>query len=126
MGRPIHLFVYGTLRAGGPAAALLAGCERVGAATVRGTLYDIDGAYPALVLAGDGRVHGELWRCPPDVLPALDEYEGVARGLFRRVALRVDGVPAWTYVAGPALASRLTLRRRIPTGIWGGAGDGAG
>ena len=34
-----NLFAYGTLRGG----ARLPGCRRVGGATVRGTLYDIDG-----------------------------------------------------------------------------------
>jgi gamma-glutamylcyclotransferase (GGCT)/AIG2-like uncharacterized protein YtfP len=114
----IHVFVYGTLRTGGLAAALLTGVERVGEATVQGALYDIGGRYPALVLAGTGTVHGELWRCSAALLARLDEYEGVRHGLFRRVALRVAGTAAWTYVAGPVLATQLRPARRIGAGVW--------
>lgn len=111
-----HLFTYGTLRRGGAAAELLDGCELVGTGAVAGTLYDIDGAYPALVLAGAGRVEGEIWRCPVDVLPRLDAYEGVAEGLFRRVGVRAGDRACWTYVAGPRLARRLMPDRRVEAG----------
>lgn len=117
-GRGFHLFTYGTLRRGHEAARLLEGCERIGPATVAGSLYDIDGEYPALVLAGAGRVEGEIWRCPPEVLARLDEYEGVSEGLFRRVATEAGGLACWVYVAGPKLARRLTPRRRIKSGRW--------
>lgn len=117
-GDGVCIFVYGTLRTGGLAAARLSGGERVGSATVAGTLFDIGGRYPALVLAGSGTVHGELWRCEPDLLARLDEYEGVRQGLFRRVAIEVNGVGAWTYVAGPALAIELDPSRRIEDGVW--------
>jgi gamma-glutamylcyclotransferase (GGCT)/AIG2-like uncharacterized protein YtfP len=121
-GKGFHLFTYGTLRRDGAGAALLEGCEPVGPATITGTLYDIDGEYPALVLAGTGRVQGEIWRCPARVLARLDAYEDVADGLFRRVAAVVDGVACWVYVAGPKLARRLTPRRRIESGRWPPAG----
>jgi len=114
----IHIFVYGTLRRGVAASPLMERCELVGPATVTGTLYDIDGEFPALVLAGNGRVHGEVWRCPADILPELDRYEGIDDRLFRRVALRAGGIACWTYVAGPALAARLQPDRRIPGGRW--------
>lgn len=117
---PFHLFVYGTLQSHGRAASQLHGCERVGRGSVRGTLYDIDGEFPALMLYGDTVVAGEIWRCAAAELRRLDEYEGLAQGLFRRVAVGVaDGgepgreVPCWCYVAGPALSRRLTPDRRI-------------
>jgi gamma-glutamylcyclotransferase (GGCT)/AIG2-like uncharacterized protein YtfP len=113
----VHLFVYGTLRSGGGAAELLRGCRLVGTATVAGTLYDL-GDYPALVLGGDGRVEGEVWRCPADLLRRLDEYEGVAEGLFGRAEVEAAGVRCWTYVAGPRLLPRLTPERRIARGAW--------
>jgi len=116
--RGFHLFTYGTLQRGQEGASLLEGCVRIGPATVQGSLYDIDGEYPALVLAGKGRVEGEIWRCPPEVLARLDEYEGVSEGLFRRVATEAGGLACWVYVAGPKLARRLTPRRRIPSGRW--------
>jgi gamma-glutamylcyclotransferase (GGCT)/AIG2-like uncharacterized protein YtfP len=120
-----NLFAYGTLRHGGAADGLLRGCEALGSAVVRGILYDIDGRFPALVLYGPAPVHGEVWRCPADLLLTLDEYEGVGQGLFRRLAVEVergaDRVPCWTYVAGPALSRQLAASRRIPSGRWGEA-----
>jgi len=113
-----HLFTYGTLRRGGAAAELLEGCEFVGTATINGTLFDIDGEYPALVLAGPGRVEGEVWRCPTAALARFDRYEGVADGLFRRVGVRAGEWACWTYVAGPTLAPRLTPDRRLEGGRW--------
>ena len=122
----VHLFVYGTLRSGGGAAGLLRDGRRVGTGTVAGTLYDL-GRYPALVPDGRGAVEGEVWRCPADALARLDEYEGVAEGLFERVEVDVGGVRCWTYVAGPLLAPRLPPERRVPSGRWPpGAGEPGG
>jgi gamma-glutamylcyclotransferase (GGCT)/AIG2-like uncharacterized protein YtfP len=113
-----HVFVYGTLLQGQAAAGLMDGCVKVRPATVAGALYDIDGRYPALLLAGAGTVHGEIWRCPADRIYELDRYEEVDAGLFRRVGSRVDGVGCWVYVAGPALGPKLTPQRRIASGRW--------
>jgi gamma-glutamylcyclotransferase (GGCT)/AIG2-like uncharacterized protein YtfP len=112
-----HLFVYGSLRRGGSAATLLASCEWITAAEVGGVLYDIDGAYMALVLYGNTPVAGEIWRCPSELLPEIDAYEGVDDGLFRRVGVKArqpagGEVACWTYVAGPAVARKLTPARR--------------
>ncbi len=109
-----HLFAYGTLRDPGrpPGSDLLRDCERVGDASVRGTLYDA-GSYPALVLDGTDTVPGIIWRCPADLLPRLDRYEGVDERLFRRVALRIGDLACWLFVAGPRLGERLAPDRRI-------------
>ena len=114
----IPLFVYGTLVGGGARPGLLAGCRSLGAASTTGSLFDIDGRYPALVPGDSGRVHGELWLCPAGRLPGLDEYEGVEAGLYRRVRLVAGGRPVWAYVAGPALAAHLVERNRIGSGRW--------
>lgn len=108
-----NLFTYGSLAsvAAGPAAELLAGCERVTEASVRGTLYDL-GDYPALLLSGSTEVPGVIWRCPVERLPRLDAYEGVDEGLFRRVGVEVGGVGCWVYVAGPELGLRLLPEAR--------------
>ncbi len=97
---------------------LLRGCECVGTFRIAGALYDINGAFPALVLDGSGEVEGEVWRCPAGVLPRLDRYEGVAAGLYARVRVRAGEHDCWTYVAGPALAHLLTPELRIPSGVW--------
>ena len=116
-----HLFVYGTLRSDRSNSARLAGCDLVGEAAVPGTLYDLDD-HPALMLYGNTPVRGEIWRCPADLLWQLDEYEGIASGLFRRVGLEVAGYACWLYVAGHGLAHRLTPDRRITSGDWTPAG----
>lgn len=117
MNRRFHLFVYGTLRGGG-AAGMLSQCVRVRDAAVAGTLYDVRGEHPALLLYGSTWIRGEIWRCPTSLLPRLDDFEGVSRGLFRRVGVQVGDVGCWTYVAGPALAPELTPARRIGSGDW--------
>jgi gamma-glutamylcyclotransferase (GGCT)/AIG2-like uncharacterized protein YtfP len=118
MSAHFHLFVYGTLRSNGAGASLLADGELVGAGSVGGVLYSIDGAYPAMILYGTTPVRGEVWRCPAVALTQLDEYEGVTEGLFRRIGVEVamsDGATqgCWTYVAGPKLSRKLTGSRRI-------------
>ncbi len=118
MSGHFHLFVYGTLRSGGEAAKVLEGAELIAPASAPGGLYDTGNGYPALVLAGGGKVHGEVWRCPAALLPRLDEHEGVDERLFRRVGVEVRDWPCWTYVAGPRLARLLTPDRRIPSGVW--------
>jgi gamma-glutamylcyclotransferase (GGCT)/AIG2-like uncharacterized protein YtfP len=116
-----YLFVYGTLRSDLSDGVMLAAAERLTETTVEGTLYDLID-YPALMLYGSTPVHGEVWRCPLELLERLDEHEGTDRGLFRRVAVSAGDIPCWTYVAGPALASRLTPDRRMDGGRWLPAG----
>ena len=114
MNAPAHLFVYGTLRggAGHPMHATLeAGARRVGAARVRGHLYQLDG-YPGLVLDDAGPwVVGELYRLEDEaVLEPLDRYEGAhASDPEPREFRRIRGVvvdsqgqsqTAWIYVYG--------------------------
>jgi gamma-glutamylcyclotransferase (GGCT)/AIG2-like uncharacterized protein YtfP len=112
-----HLFAYGSLRAVPGPGDLLRGCQRVGAGSVTGTLYDV-GDYPALLLAGSDRVSGVVLRCPADRLLDLDRYEGVERGLFRRAAVEVSGRACWVYVAGPRLGPKLVPGARIESGEW--------
>jgi gamma-glutamylcyclotransferase (GGCT)/AIG2-like uncharacterized protein YtfP len=116
------LFVYGTLRSNGAGASLLADGELIGKGSVGGVLYDIDGAYPAMVPYGTTPVHGEVWRCPSASLLVLDDYEGVTDSLFRRIGVEVtmeDGsvTGCWTYVAGPKLSRKLVPGRRIESWV---------
>lgn len=122
MSGEFHLFVYGTLRSSGTAAVRMAGCELVGGGSVGGVLYDIDGAYPALMVYGNSPVRGEVWRCPAPMLLQLDAYENVRTGLFRRIGAEVrldtgDVQGCWVYVAGPRLARKLTTARRIESWV---------
>jgi len=114
-----HLFVYGTLRSGGTANSMLAGCDLVGTGEIGGVLYDIDGQHPALVVYGSTPVQGEIWRCPVDLLATLDQYEQLETGLMRRIGATVRSVvddrdvACWVYVAGPALSQKLVPARRV-------------
>lgn len=66
---------------------------------------DWGGGVAGIESAAEGRVEGGLWRVDPHHLVALDEYEGVAEGHYRRqlipVASETGCVIAWTYFAVP-------------------------
>jgi gamma-glutamylcyclotransferase (GGCT)/AIG2-like uncharacterized protein YtfP len=89
-----YLFAYGTLIPGCEPEAMNVVCshmELIGAATIRGILYDL-GTYPGVV-EGDGTVHGVVLRVPPDAWAAMDAYEGCPipggdDGLFKRIMSR--------------------------------------
>jgi gamma-glutamylcyclotransferase (GGCT)/AIG2-like uncharacterized protein YtfP len=109
---PDLLFVYGTLhpdRAPAEIAAEARQLRHVSPATIEGRLYDL-GPYPGVHLGGNTQVPGHLFQLPhaPDILPALDAYEGYlpatpALSLFLRVktiATQPDGstTQCWVYV----------------------------
>lgn len=87
---PRKIFVYGTLKRGGSNHRYLAGQTFVGEArtTAGFTLYQLEG-YPGLVVDPTDRegVTGEIWSVDPNCLAALDELEGLAEGLYRRVVV---------------------------------------
>ena len=88
--------------------------ETVRTATVQGTLFDVDGVGPALLLSGQDRISGEVRRVTPAALDSLDRLARVGEGLYRRVGVQVGGTtPCWTWVAGPALAPKLVPARRV-------------
>lgn len=74
-----HVFVYGTLRAGGrnDIARYRPAPVRIADAAIAGTLYDF-GAYPGAALDGAGRIVGEVYRIDAQVEAALDVLEEVA------------------------------------------------
>lgn len=124
-----RVFVYGTLRGGACNAWRMAGAVRVGAASVKGRLYQVSW-YPAVVLdeaAGD--VKGEVWEAGAELLERLDRFEGVPAsgegGEYRRVVARVrlDGgreATAWVW----EWAAGLEGLRLIEGGDWLVAGGG--
>jgi gamma-glutamylaminecyclotransferase len=104
-----YLFAYGTLKRGGKFHSEIAkdrGVKYVGEARIRGELYQIRGAdFPGAVPTSQPNryVAGQLFlmRHPRETLTALDEFEGVDEGLFRRelVEVRINDKPlkAWVY-----------------------------
>ncbi|WP_232316653.1 gamma-glutamylcyclotransferase family protein [Candidatus Burkholderia verschuerenii] len=98
--RPDYVFVYGTLRAGEindiNRAAERHGIAKpacIGAAYVRGRLFDF-GSYPGLVLDDQAApVRGDVYEIEDALVPVLDEIEEVypgVEGLFRAHRLHVQ------------------------------------
>lgn len=101
----ILLFVYGSLLKGLRLHYHLEDARFIDDAFLKNAkLYDL-GNYPALVLEGDGIVHGELYAVDRLILGNLDFVEGVekdtSRSLYRRVLQKIklkDGRSARAYV----------------------------
>jgi gamma-glutamylcyclotransferase (GGCT)/AIG2-like uncharacterized protein YtfP len=106
MNHPDLLFIYGTLLPGLKLEREMTGAEYLGAAQVRGDLYDI-GTYPGLV-AGPGLVSGEIYRVSAEHLLHLDSVEEVvannpAASLYLRERIKVvtgnfAGQLVWVYI----------------------------
>ena len=90
------LFVYGTLKRGGPRHHVLRGQRFLRDAVTRPKylLFSL-GAYPGLVVAEkDGRaIHGELYEVERRLIPRLDKIEG-APELYRLEPVEVEGESA--------------------------------
>lgn len=117
------LFVYGTLLAGEPRHAYLAGCHLIDAFEVPGKLYDTTLGYPAAVFEpiSHSKVAGELYLLPSDPalkLRELDQIEGTKEGLFRRIQLCYYGESFYCYEASTALCPFITEENLIEVGSW--------
>lgn len=124
-----YVFIYGTLRAGeindiGQAAARhgIAAPRLIGRAAVAGRLYDF-GDYPGLVQDETaGLVRGDVYEIEDDLVPVLDDIEGVRPGIDSLFKSRAVSVP----VAGRSLACffypvdavSVEGRTRIEAGDW--------
>jgi gamma-glutamylcyclotransferase (GGCT)/AIG2-like uncharacterized protein YtfP len=99
----VRLFVYGTLKRGFPRDDLMSGSVFEGNATTqRGyALHDL-GDYPALVVAADGTVHGEVYWVDRKHLEKLDRYEGCPDLYRRQSILLSDGSRSEAYVMSAA------------------------
>lgn len=118
-----YLFVYGTLKRGGPAEArrpLEQGAHFLMEGSVAGRLYLAEG-YPALVPGGEGRVLGEVYELkdPLPTLAALDEYEGpgyerrLVPVLFKDQGFEIE-CWAWAWTGPVDEASRIAAGRWDP------------
>lgn len=117
-----RLFVYGTLRAGEAARALVAAhVARSVPGTIRGAMYAFPMGYPGLV-DGDGRVRGELlWLADLDAaLPLLDDYEGEDFARVERTVELADGtrLTAWCYVLSDPSSVSAAGAVAVPGGDW--------
>ncbi|MDM0016618.1 gamma-glutamylcyclotransferase family protein [Variovorax saccharolyticus] len=120
---PRHVFVYGTLRAGGSndIARFSPAPLRIADGVIAGTLYDL-GAYPGAVLGGEGRVQGEIYRITPALEAQLDVLEEIrpddsGEYIKREVQVPVAGVllGCLVYEIHP---DRIAGRAPIASGDW--------
>ncbi len=120
---PRHVFVYGTLRAGGSndIARWRPAPHFVGTANIAGTLYDL-GAYPGARLGGTARLFGEVYRIEPALESQLDRLEDVRADdqgeyLKREIPVRV-GAQAIVCLVYEIHPERLAGRPVIANGDW--------
>ena len=118
-----HVFVYGTLRAGGSndIARFHPPPHLVGHAEIAGTLYDL-GAYPGATLGGSGRLVGEVYRIDPGLELQLDQLEEVAPDdegeyLKREVPVQV-GMQRLSCLVFEIHPGRIVGRPVIDSGDW--------
>lgn len=87
------IFVYGTLKRGCSNHDQLAGQTFVGEATTTPgyRLFQVT-VYPGMISqpgAAD-RILGEVWSVDPEHLKRLDDFEGVAEGIYRRELVSLE------------------------------------
>lgn len=118
-----HVFVYGTLRRGqrNDITCLRPAPRFLGAARIRGTLYDL-GDYPGLVLGGSDWVQGEVYAIEPELERQLDLIEEVApvpSGEYQRRQVQVElngqTLRCLVYEIAP---ERVRAMPRIASGDW--------
>ena len=108
----IAYFAYGANMSVQGMAVRCPGARVLGPATLDGHAFRINANHFATIVPAAGkRVHGILWLLRDEHRAALDEYEGVPFGMYRRHSLRVttdDGDPrtALAYIARDATPTR--------------------
>lgn len=111
------LFVYGTLRLGEPAHALLGGSRLIGRARTEPCFTLVDaGGYPGMILGGHTKVTGEIYEIDASAWPKLDAYEQ-APEVYERVQLVVEGHVVSAYLLRAEHAAGKPV---IASGDWSG------
>jgi gamma-glutamylcyclotransferase (GGCT)/AIG2-like uncharacterized protein YtfP len=115
-----HLvFVYGTLRRGGPGAMSVRfpNSKFIADAKVSGSLYDL-GAYPGLLLnESNSLVSGEVYEVDDETLNQLDEFEASSDYSRKQVEIPLGAhrTPCWVYEPNP---ESCFLHKLIRSGDW--------
>ena len=94
------VFVYGSLKRGMANHHQLLGATELGTAELTGLhLYDL-GPFPMAVATDDADavLRGEIYGVNPDLLAALDRFEGTPRLYERQRHALADGRAVWVYV----------------------------
>lgn len=102
-----HIFVYGTLQPGQSRWRIVepfaVGSHTAIRAVAQGQLFDTGYGWPAAVFSPGVSypVPGVVIAIRPEsiheALTMLDAVEGVGSGLFRRITIKVERRPCWTY-----------------------------
>jgi gamma-glutamylcyclotransferase (GGCT)/AIG2-like uncharacterized protein YtfP len=83
-------FAYGSNMSRAGMKTRCPGARAIGTGALRGFRFIImTNGYASVARASDATVHGVLWRVTPRDLAALNAYESVDSGLYRRVMLPV-------------------------------------
>jgi gamma-glutamylcyclotransferase (GGCT)/AIG2-like uncharacterized protein YtfP len=87
------LLVYGTLMRDGCRGHVMKKEKFLGEVITKPEYALVDcGSYPGIVCDKNGRaIKGELWEVRKELMPTLDQIEGVAYGLYRMQAVNVEG-----------------------------------
>lgn len=120
---PELVFVYGSLKRGGPNHHWLTGGRFLGRRRLHGArLHDL-GPYPMAVAApaepkpeATALIHGELFVLETSGLARLDQLEDVPREYLRQRWRLSDGSRAWVYLGRREQVLGLPL---VPFGDWG-------
>ena len=115
------LFVYGSLKRGLANHHQLGDARFAGEAAMEGVVLHDLGPFP-MAIAGEGVVHGELYRVDDDQLSRLDRFEGVPRLYERRQRPLRDGRQAWIYLGRPR---QVRHSPRLRGGRWPGRAEDA-
>ena len=83
-------FAYGANMERGAMRRRCPGAVALGAALLRGWRYGIVDGYGSVAPASGSCVFGVLWRLTPRDLAALNAFESLDSGLYRRVTLSVE------------------------------------
>src|SRR5690348_8143555 len=98
-------FAYGANMERAAMRARCPGATALGTAVLAGWRYRIANGYGSVAPKSGARVHGVLWRLTPRDLAALNIFESLDSGLYRRVLLTVESgtrrARALVYVARP-------------------------
>jgi gamma-glutamylcyclotransferase (GGCT)/AIG2-like uncharacterized protein YtfP len=74
--------------------------REIGAAVLQGWRFIVArGGYSTIVPDPAARVVGVLWSLTPACERALDQFEDIDGGLFRRDTIEIDGKPTLVYLA---------------------------